>query len=363
MSILRSSLRSIPTKHITGLALTRRMSGQSSVPKMMKAIQVDKTGGPEVNVLREIPVPQPKEDEVLIKVQWTGLNYIDIYFRTGLYPKSYPYTVGQDAVGTLVTVPSSPSASHLKPGQTVYTTSGSSFAEYLVAPINRVAVLPSSGVDPKDGVSLATQGLTALALTKESYAVKKGDWVLVRAAAGGVGLILTQIAKHFGANVIGTTSSPAKAEIVKQNGADHVLLTTDSSQHNVKKLLELTDGQGVHAVFDSVGKDTWDENFEVIRRKGTIVTFGNASGPVPPFSPLKLSPKALKVTRPTLHAVVSTQDEWLQYTDELTSLAQQGVTKFAVHKVYEFTEEGVRQAQEDLASRGTSGKLLVRVAE
>ncbi|WVF72401.1 hypothetical protein IAT40_007216 [Kwoniella sp. CBS 6097] len=341
---------------------------QIQIPKTMKAIQADKTGGPEVNVLREIDVPKPKDNEVLIKVQWTGVNFIDIYFRTGLYPKpSYPYTIGQDVVGTIVSLPSSAASSNpkLKVGQKVYTTSGAAFAEYLVAPVDRVAVLPDDlkPEDAKDGVSMATQGLTALYLVKESYAIRKGDWVLIRAAAGGVGLILTQIAKHLGANVIGTVSSSEKAEIVKQNGVDHVLLTTSSSEDNVKKVLELTGGEGVHGVYDSVGKDTWDEDMEVVRRKGTVVSYGNASGAVPAFTLAKITPKAIKITRPTLHAIVKTQEEWTEYTDELTDLSRKGVTKYAVHKVYEFSEEGVRQAQIDIEGRGTSGKLLIRVSE
>ncbi|WVQ98535.1 hypothetical protein IAU59_005661 [Kwoniella sp. CBS 9459] len=347
------------------------MSSQIQIPKTMKAIQADKTGGPEVNVLREIPVPQPKDNEVLIKVQWAGVNYIDIYFRTGLYPKpSYPYTIGQDAVGTIVSLPpsyssSSSSSPNLKVGQKVYTTSSNAFAEYLVTPVDRVAVLPDDlkPEDAKDGVSMATQGLTALYLVKESYPIRKGDWVLIRAAAGGVGLILTQLAKHFGANVIGTVSSSQKAEIVKQNGVDHVLLTTDSSETNVKKVLELTGGEGVHAVYDSVGKDTWDEDFEVIRRKGTVVSYGNASGAVPAFTLAKIVPKAAKITRPTLPAIVKTQEEWTEYTDELTDLTRKGVTKYAVHKVYDFSEEGVRQAQVDIEGRGTSGKLLIHVSD
>ncbi|WWD15729.1 hypothetical protein CI109_100151 [Kwoniella shandongensis] len=334
------------------------MSSQIQVPKTMKAIQVDKPGGPEVNVLREIPVPTPKEDEVLVKVQWTGVNYIDNYFRQGLYPKEFPYTVGGDAVGTLV---STPSNSKYKAGQRIFTTAGSSFAEYLVAPTSRIAVLPDD-IDARDGVSMGTQALTALYLLKESYEVKKGDWILVRAAAGGVGLILIQIAKYLGVNVIGTVSTPDKAELAKQYGADHVVLTTTPSADNVAEINKLSGG-GVHAVYDGVGKDTWEENFELIRRKGTIVTYGNASGPVPSFAPLKLSPKSLKVTRPSLFSVISTAEEYEWYTTELVKIVRDGKIKFAVHKEYELTAEDVAQAQKDIASRGTTGKLLVHVSD
>lgn len=197
-------------------------------------------------------------------------------FRSGLYPKEFPYTVGQDAVGTLVQGPSSSDIRFDIPlGTTVFTPAGSSFAEYLVAPASRVGVIPE-GVDHKDGVSWSTVGLTALALAKESYPVKKGDWVLIRAAAGGVGLVLTQIVKYLGGHVIGTVSSQDKAELVKSYGADLVLLSTNPSEDNVQKILEVTNG-GVHGVYDGVGKDTWEEDFQVVRRKGTIVTFGNAS--------------------------------------------------------------------------------------
>ncbi|WWC85262.1 uncharacterized protein L201_000124 [Kwoniella dendrophila CBS 6074] len=335
----------------------------TEIPKTIKAIQVDKAGGPEVNVLREIPTPVPKDDELLIKVEWTGVNYIDNYFRSGLYPKQFPYTVGQDAVGIVVTLPKNTSTSSVKIniGDKVWTTAGNSFAEYLVAPRDRIALLPKE-IDSKDGVSLATQGLTALYLLKESYPAKKGDWVLVRSAAGGVGLILTQIAKHFSVNVIATVSSESKVELVKQNGADHVLLSSDSSESNIKKILELTGGEGVHGVYDGVGKDTWEENFEIVRRKGTIVTYGNASGPVPEFSPLRLSAKALKVTRPTLFAIVKTQQEWDEYTSELVEITKKANIKYAVHKIYNFTAEDVAQAQRDISSRGTTGKLLIKVS-
>ncbi|TYJ52548.1 hypothetical protein B9479_006837 [Cryptococcus floricola] len=332
------------------------------IPKTQKAIQVDKVGGPEVNVLREIPVPTPKDDEVLIKVQWSGVNYIDNYFRSGVYPKQFPYTAGQDAVGTLLTTPSKPSAPFNIPvGSTVFTPSGPAWAEYIVAPAARVGLLPDS-IDKKDGVSLATVGLTAITLTKDSYPVQKGDWVLIRAAAGGVGLVLTQVVKYLGGHVIGEVSTPDKAELVKKHGADVVLLSTDKSEDNVKKILELTDG-GVHAVYDGVGQATWEQDFEVVRRKGTIVSFGNASGVVPPFAPTKLSPKALKVTRPTVFAIIQTAEEFKNYTAELVEIVQKASIKFEVYKEYPFSAEGVIQAEKDIQGRGTTGKLLIKISD
>ncbi|CAD6585675.1 MAG: hypothetical protein TREMPRED_004209 [Tremellales sp. Tagirdzhanova-0007] len=328
------------------------------------SIHVNKIGGPEVNEMVEVPVPIVKDDEVLIKVEWTGVNFIDNYIRSGLYPRPLPYTVGQDAVGTVVKLPSEPMVSTSLPalrlGQKVFTSAPASFAEYVVALWWRVAPIPE-GVEERDGVMLATIGLTAMTLVKESYEVKKGDWVLVRAAAGGVGLVLCQFCKHFGANVIATTSSADKAEVAKSHGADHVLLSTDSSEDNLKKIMELT-GDGVRVVYDGVGKDTWEESFEVVRRLGTIVTFGNASGAVPPFAPLKLMPKCLKVTRPSLNPFIATPDEFAWYANQVIDVVKAGAVKFVVHKVYEFTAEDVAQAQRDITSRGTTGKLLIRVS-
>ncbi|KAK1924668.1 hypothetical protein DB88DRAFT_486367 [Papiliotrema laurentii] len=344
-----------------------RAMSSVQIPKTQKAIRVHKNGGPEVNVLDEIPVPTPGDNEVLIKVEWTGVNFIDNYFRNGLYPKPLPYIVGQDAVGTLVSLPSNytppanTSLPPLKVGAKVLTTVGNSHAEYVVAPVSKVAPLPE-GIDEKDAVGLTTTAFTAIGLVEDSYKVKKGDWVLVRAASGGVGTLLVQLAAHAGANVIGTVSSEAKVDLAKQNGAHHVLLTSTPAKENNAKILELTGGLGVHVVYDGVGKDTWEENFEVIRRKGTIVTFGNASGPPPEFSPLKLSAKSLKVTRPTLHSQIATQEEFVDAAEKIFDAYQKGALKITIHKVYGFSAEEVAQAQTDIASRSTIGKLVIKVA-
>ncbi|GFZ46360.1 hypothetical protein JCM24511_04607 [Saitozyma sp. JCM 24511] len=338
----------------------------TQIPKTMKAVQVPKTGGPEVLTLAEIPVPTPKDHEVLIKVNWTGTNYIDTYQRSGLYPKPLPFTAGQDAVGTLVSLPkvsmAHTSLPPLQIGQHVLTCQGSAFAEYMVAPWWQVAPIPD-GIDLKEGVAMTTTLFTAMYLIRESYEVKKGDWILVRAAAGGVGLLLCQLGKYFGANVIGTVSTPEKAALAKSNGADHILLTSSPSSENVSTILSLTGGKGVHAVYDGVGKDTWEEDFEVVRPKATIVTFGNASGPVPPFAPLKLSPKALKVTRPTLGPFIAEPEDFARYAKEIFDIVQKGGLKFSIHKVYPFSAEGVAQSQMDIASRTTTGKLLIHVSD
>lgn len=262
-------------------------------------------------------------------------------------------------VGTVASEPS-PNPNGLKVGERVWAPAGASFAEYTTANVNQVVPMPE-GVDPKDGVSMCTVALTAVTLVREAYAVKKGDWVLVRAAAGGVGLVLVQLCKHLGANVIATVSTDEKAKLAKENGADHVFLSSAPSEESVKKINDLSSG-GVNVVYDGVGKDTWDEDFEITRVGGTIVTFGNASGPVPAFSPLKLSPKCLKVTRPTLFPFIARPEDFKRHAEEVSKLAKDGVLKFKVHKVYPFTEEGVRQTQIDISGRGTTGKLLIHVS-
>ncbi|KAL7422161.1 NADPH:quinone reductase [Cryptotrichosporon argae] len=335
----------------------------STIPATHKVVLIEQHGDYDVNVLREVPVPQPKDDEVLIKVEWTGANYIDNYRRVGLYPIQLPFIQGQDVVGTLLSVPTTHASRFpLKVGDRVLSPVGSAFAQHVAAPAHRVAPLPA-GVSAQDGVSVATVGMTAWALATESYEIKEGDWVLIRAAAGGVGGVLVQLAKYFGANVIGTVSTPEKAEIVKGLGADHVLLSTAPEEENVKEIVRLADGKGVHVVYDGVGKDTFEEDFLVVRPKATIVTFGNSSGAVPPFAPLKLTPKALKLTRPTLAPFIDAPDDFARYARSLFGAIEAGALKFPVHKVYPFSEDGVRQTQKDIQSRATTGKLLIKVAE
>lgn len=338
----------------------------TEIPKTMKAIRIHKTGGLDVIVQDEVPVPTPKEDEVLIKVQWTGTNFIDTYIRSGLYPRPLPFILGGGLVGKIAQLPSasitSTSLPPLKVGQVVLSNAASAFAEYAVAPWFQVAPLPE-GVSAQEGVHLTIPAYTAAYLARESYPIRKGDWVLVRAAAGGVGLLLVQIAKYLGANVIGTVSTEAKAKEAKDAGADHVLLTTLSSKETIAEVVRLADGKGVHGVYDGVGKDTWEENFELVRPKGTIVTYGNSSGAVPAFEPLKLMPKCLKITRPTLAPFVSAPEDFADYSNFLFKLVQDGALKLSIHKIYPFTAEGVAESQKDIASRSTTGKLLIKVAE
>ncbi|ODN89135.1 NADPH2:quinone reductase [Cryptococcus wingfieldii CBS 7118] len=348
----------------TFAALLEILCFDSAPPLANVILWVDKVGGPEVSIFRDIPVPTPKAHEVLMKVQWTGVNYCDIYQRTGVYDREKPYTAGFDVVGTLLTSPSGSPGFTVPVGSTVFCPSGSAWAEYIAVPASHVALL-SKGIDKPDDVSLNVVGLTALALVRECYAVKKGDWVLVRSAAGGVGLVLMQIVKYLGGHVIGTVSTPEKAKVVKkyEYGADLVLLPTNPAEENVKKILEAS-GSGVHVSYDGVGASTWDENFEVVRKKGTIVFYGNASGTPPDLVVNRLMLKVLRLVRSTLPSMIATPEEFFkQYANELVDITKKGPLKFEVHKEYPFTAEGIIQAEKDIVRRGTTGKLLIHVSD
>ncbi|KAG8688373.1 hypothetical protein FRC08_011467, partial [Ceratobasidium sp. 394] len=325
----------------------------SPIPKTMKAARVDKQGGIEEIKVVDIPVPEPKPDEILIKTEWAGVNFIDTYFRGGVYPRPTPFTLGQEAAGSVVALPSSAdvtgSADYkvrgFKEGAKVVAYVSSAFAEYVTATWKDVQVIPD-GLTTRQAAASLTQGLTALTFVEEAYTVKKGDYILVHAAAGGVGLILSQLSSQIGATVIGTTSSQAKAEIAKKAGATHVINYTETSVPEA--VLKLTDGRGVEAIFDGVGATTWEDNFTSIRRKGTIVSFGNASGVVPPFSILKLGPKNVKVCRPVVGNYLTEPAEFHHYSSELLNLIKDGKLDIAVHDEYPFTTEGVRQTQIDI---------------
>jgi len=339
----------------------------SPIPKTMKAARVNKQG--EINEIEvvDIAVPVPKPDEIVIKTEWAGVNFIDTYFRGGVYPRPTPFTLGQEAAGSLVSLPSSAEIVNseefkirgFKEGAKVVANGTGTFAEYVTVPWNQVQVIPD-GLTTRQAAASLLQGLTALTFVEEAYKVKKGDWILVHAAAGGVGLILCQLASQFGATVIGTTSSQIKADIAKKAGAAHVINYTEESVS--EGVLKLTNGRGVEAIFDGVGASTWEDNFTSIRRKGTIVSFGNASGVIPPFSLLKLGPKNVKVCRPVVNNYLTEPAEFHQYSSELLELIKNGKLDVAVHGEYPLTTEGIRQTQTDITGRGTSGKLVVKVA-
>ncbi|KAL1953877.1 hypothetical protein VTO42DRAFT_2063 [Malbranchea cinnamomea] len=337
------------------------MSSTTSIPTTQKAVQISKTGGPEVLELRtDIPVPTPKEGEVLIKNNLAGINYIDTYFRTGLYPSPKPEVLGREGTGTVVAVGPGPNPKGFKVGDRVAWLNTGGYAEYSVAPATaRIAKIPD-GVTDEQVLAAFLSGLTVLSLVKEAYPVQKGDWILLHAAAGGAGYLMTQLLKRAGAKVIGTAGGPEKVELVKSLGADVVIDYKSPEGTNwLQKVLEVTNGEGVAAVFDSVGKDTWENSLNAVKRKGTVVFFGNASGPVPPLQIQLLAKKNIRVMRTMLFGYIETQEEFDYYTTELFRLLKSGELKTRIHKVYPLEE--VAQAHIDLEGRKTTGKLLLKL--
>lgn len=320
----------------------------------MKAIRVH-TPGPEENLLLEdVAQPQPGPGQALVKLAASGVNFIDIYFRTGLYPApEKPFGLGMEAAGTVVAV--GPDTEHVKVGDRVaYAMQRGSYAEYAVVPAWMLVPVPAA-LDLQTAAALMLQGMTVHYLTHGTFPLAAGHTCLIHAAAGGVGLILTQVAKHLGATVIATTSSPEKAALVQLAGADHVI-GYDNVAADVKRLT----GSGVHVVYDSVGEATFEASLNSLRPRGMMVTFGNASGPVPAVEPLLLSQKgSLFLTRPRLGDYCLNREEVLERATTVFGWKLNGHLPVFSTRVYALADAG--QAQRDLASRKTSGKLLLNI--
>lgn len=247
----------------------------------MKAIEITQTGGPEVlSYKTDHPVPQPVEGQVLVQNSISGINYIDTYFRTGLYPSPKPEILGREGVGAIVSLGPGADSYGFKVGDRVAWLGTGGYAEYTAVPAAKAVKVPE-GISDEDVMAGFLSGLTVLTLVKETYPVQKGETVLVHAAAGGAGSLMVQVLKSIGANVIGTAGGEVKCALAQSLGADTVI--DYRAEDWVSKVKEVTGGKGVDVVYDSVGKDTWEGALEVIKRKGTIVWFGNASGPVPPL--------------------------------------------------------------------------------
>lgn len=342
-----------------------------SFPETMQAIAISKTGGLEVLERQTVSFPKQEPNQIVVKVNWGGVNTIDTYLRKGLYPiKSFPQVLGHEASGTVVALPTDPNilnsesfkARGYKIGSRVSVYGLGSHAEYVA--MQWVHVFPVPDNVPLDIAAGATlQGLTAITQMNDAYEVKKGDTVLIHTVAGGLGLLFTAYAKLKGATVIGTTSMPEKAELAKSYGADHVILYT--KENTVQRVLEITNGEGVHAVFDGVGKDTFMANFDLVRRKGTLINVGNASGAVEPISPLKLAPKNLKLVRPSMQNYITLPEEADHYSKELWQCIANGTFKIRICEVYPFSTEGVRDAQKELTTPGgkLAGKILLKIAD
>ncbi|KAI0801460.1 NAD-P-binding protein [Fomes fomentarius] len=337
-----------------------------SLPETVKAIAIDKTGDVDVLEVKDVPFPKPNPGNVVIKVAYAGINFIDTYYRKGLYPiKSYPQVLGMEASGTIVALPTDESVlsneeykkRSLQIGSKVAVNFLGVHSDFASVPWGKVFPLPPN-VSLRTAAAATLQGLTAVSFVEEAYRVKPGDFVFIHTVAGGFGLLAAQLAKRAGATVIGTTSTEEKAEIARKHGADHVILYT--KENVVERVLELTGGEGVHVVYDGVGKDTFLDNFKLVRRKGTLVSVGNASGAVEPVAPLKLVEKNLALLRPTMANYIYTPEEARYYGEKLFGYISRDELKITIHKEYPFTTEGARQAQTDLATKGgsTVGKLL-----
>ncbi|SGY38532.1 BQ5605_C003g02044 [Microbotryum silenes-dioicae] len=345
-----------------------RLASTMSIPSKMKACQIREQGELDVIQVTEVDVPQPAKGQVLYEVQWAGVNFIDTYQRGGLYKLAMPYILGNESAGVVIALGEGVTeASHgFKIGDKVAAyTAGGAFAEYAVSLADKTVKIPES-MSTKQAATGLLQGLTALTFIREAHPVRKGEHILVQAAAGGLGGLLVQLAKSAGAHVIGTTSTEEKAKIARASGADHVILY--SGQVDVaEEVYKITGGEGidrgVHAVFDGVGKDTFEMDFDLVRRKGSIVSCGNASGAVPPFSVLKLGPKNLKLIRPVLNQYVHTKHEFQTYSTELFGLLASGQLRLSVHSEYPLSTKGIKQAQVDIMGRKSSGKLLIKVAQ
>ena len=320
----------------------------------MKAIEVKTTGGPEVLQLVELPVPQPKPHEVLVKIARAGVNFIDVYQREGRYKVPLPFVLGQEGAGVVEAFGSG--VKTVKVGDRVAWSSVlGSYAEHAAVAAERVVPVPD-GVTDQQAAAVMLQGMTAHYLTHDSYRIEKGQTALVHAAAGGVGLLLVQMAHNLGARVIGTVSTEDKARLARDAGADEIIVY--SQQDFEVEVKKITDGKGVNVVYDGVGKDTFSKGLNVLRPRGMMVLFGGASGAVPPFDPLLLTQKgSLFLTRPTLVDYIASREELRMRSQAVFEMIGANRLKPWIERTYPLAE--AQQAHRDLEGRKTTGKLLL----
>ncbi|KAL7925733.1 hypothetical protein ACQKWADRAFT_318785 [Trichoderma austrokoningii] len=329
------------------------------IPATMKAVQIAKTGGPEVLEYTEIPVPALGAGQVLVRNRFAGINYIDTYFRSGLYPApAMPLVMGREASGEVVAAHASVSGS-FAPGTRVAYMAGApsaAYAEFTAVDAAKVVAIPDQ-LSGEEAAAIFLQGLTAWTFIREAGEVKAGQWTLVHAAAGGVGTLLVQMLKSVGAKIIATASTDEKLALAKGYGADYLINSNDDDL--VGKVKEITGGHGVDAIFDGVGKATFDADLLMIALKGHLISFGNASGAVPPVNILQLGPKNVKLMRPIVNGYVAERADLERYTSELFDLVISKKVAVKIHKIYSLKD--VAQAHIDLESRGTTGKLLLKI--
>jgi len=320
----------------------------------MKAIQVKETGGPEKLELVNLPQPVPGPQQALVKIAASGVNFIDVYFRTGLYKAELPAILGFEGAGTVESAGSS--VTEVAPGDRVaYAMARGSYAEYAVVPATQLVKIPAA-IDFRTAAAAMLQGMTAHYLTHSTFVLKSGDTCLVHAAAGGAGLLLVQMARRIGARVFGTVSTEAKAQLAKQAGADEIIFYTHQDfEAEVKRL---TGGRGVDVVYDSVGATTFAKSLSSLRPRGMLVLFGQSSGPVPPFDPNILNAKgSLFLARPSLAHHCLTREELQWRAGDVLGWVSSGELKIRVDRAYPLAEAA--QAHRDLEARHTAGKLLL----
>lgn len=332
----------------------------ASIPRTQKVILIHDVGDYDVIKYENYAVPSINDDEILIKNKFAGVNFVEAYFRKGIYPAQLPYLLGREATG--VVVARGQRVSNFQVGDKVGYLSPATFAQYTKYPaVGKILKLPSNSSDEKLKVYTAAllQGLSALTFIQDAYEVKKDDYILLYAAAGGVGLIMTQLLKRKGAHTIAIVSNDEKRKLVEDFGAEYVINSSEESI--LDRVHQITSGRGVDAVFDSVGKDTFETSIDALKVKGTFVSFGNASGPIPPFLPTKLSPKNIKFVRPQLYGYIAESAGWKRYSEELIHLLESGELKILINKTYPL--EAYQQAARDLESRKTTGKLVLEIPQ
>ena len=325
-----------------------------SVTKV-KAIRMSQNGGPEVMQLVDVELGEPGPGEALVRHHAIGVNYIDVYFRTGLYPQPLPAGVGMEGAGIVEKV--GPGVTHVKPGDRVAYSGRppGAYSQARIMPAEILVVLPDE-LSFEQGAAMMLQGLTVQYLLNDTYKVKKGDTVLFHAAAGGVGLFACQWLKAIGATMIGTVGSPEKAALAKAHGCDHTILYRD--EDFVEKVKEITGGKGVPVVYDSIGKDTFMKSLDCLSPRGMMVTFGNASGPVPPLDLSILGGKgSLKVTRPTLMTYVHNRALLEPMAADLFQMVISGKIKIEINQRYPLADAA--QAHRDLEGRNTTGSTIL----
>ena len=322
---------------------------------MTHAVRIHSNGGPEVLRWEEVALPKPGRNEVIIRQTASGLNFIDVYFRTGLYKvPSFPATIGNEGAGVVEAV--GVDVTEVAVGDRVaYCMSLGSYAQRRVVPAQQLVKLPDTVTD-EQAAAMMLKGCTVQYLIRQTYPIKAGETVLFHAAAGGCGLIACQWLKHLGARVIGTVSTAEKAELAKAHGCDHPIVYTE--ENFVESVKTLTDGCGVPVVYDSIGKDTFEDSLDCLQPRGLMVSFGNASGAVEPFSPAVLAAKgSLFLTRPTLATFIATPEQLKATSSDLFEVVGSGSVKIEVSQTYAL--EDAAQAHRDLEARKTTGSTVL----